>query len=304
MLDLTIAMAATLAGVIAATQPAAQERLSRAPLTDQSVAVARGSRLAIDNFAGEVVVRTWDKDLLRVQARHTARTRVVIKTTDNVVRVGAISRHEGSIDYEITAPAWMPMKIEGQFNHVTVEGAQNEVAVETVKGDIVLKGGSGTITGKTIEGEVVVEGAKGKVNVSSVNEGIKISGTSGDITAETTNGSIALSAIQAGNVEVATVNGNIVYDGPVAAQARYYFTTHNGDIVMTVPEHTNATFTVRTYNGDFSTSLPVKGPDPSQVGRGKRVTYTLGSGGAEVELESFGGAIRLRRTGAARTGRE
>ena len=297
---------AALACLLAAAQPDGQERLARAPQTDQSVPVSRGTRLEIDNYAGEVIVRTWDKDLLRVQARHTSRTRIDIRNRDGVVQVGAGSRHgiDGSIDYEITAPAWMPMKIEGQFNHTTVEGAQSEIAVSSVRGDIVLKGGSGTITGKTIQGEIVVEGAKGKIDVSSVNEGIKISGTSGDITAETTNGSISLSRIESGSVEVATVNGDIVYDGTIANQGRYYFTTHNGDIVMTVPERANATFGVRTYNGDFSTSLSLKGPDPSQVGRGKHVTYTLGSGAADVELESFGGAIRVRRAGAARTGRD
>ncbi len=62
-----------------------------------------------------------------------------------------------------------------------------------------------------------------------------------------------------------------------------------------MPETTNATFTVRTYNGDFQSNLPTK--IVGEVRRGRRATYTLGNGGAEVELESFGGTIRLRRPG-------
>lgn len=297
---------AALVYALVVAQPAVQERQPRAPQTDQTVPVSRGTRLLVDNFAGEVVVRTWDRDSLRVQARHASRTKISIRPGESGVRVGASSHKgpNGSVDYEITAPAWMPMKIEGQYNYVTVDGAQSEVSVATVRGDIVLKGGSGSITGRTIEGEVVIEGARGKINVSSVNEGIKITGTSGDITAETTNGSITLTRIESSSVDVATINGNIVYDGTIHSQGRYNFTTHNGDIVMTVPESANATFSVRTYNGDFSTALSLKGPDRSEVRRGRRVTYTLGNGGAEVELESFGGAIRLRRAGAARTGRD
>jgi DUF4097 and DUF4098 domain-containing protein YvlB len=292
-----LAGTAALVYALAVAQPAAQERQTRAPQTDQTVPVSRGSRLSLDNFAGEVIVRTWDKDALRVQARHAARTRINIRPAEGGVRVSASSQYgpNGSVDYEITAPAWMPMKIEGQFNFVTVEGAQSEVSVATVRGDIVLKGGSGSITGKTIQGEVVVEGSRGKINVSSVNQGIKITGTTGDITAETTNGSITLTRIESGSVDVSTVNGNILYDGTIPSQGRYSFTTHNGDIVMTVPENANATFSVRTYNGDFSTAISLKGPDRSEVRRGRRVTYTLGNGGAEVELESFGGSIRLRR---------
>lgn len=289
-----------------AAAPAAQQRAPRAPETDQTVPVSRGARLTVDNLAGEVVVRTWDKDSLRVQARHTSRARVNIRTSAAAVRISASAPNgpSGSVDYEITAPAWMPMKIEGPYNYVTIDGAQNEVAVETVRGDIVVKGGSGSISAKTIEGEIIVEGSRGKINVSSVNQGIKVIGASGQILAETTNGSISLTRIESNSVDVATVNGNVVYEGTLADNGRYSFTTHNGDITLTVPETANATFTVRTYNGEFATSLSLKGPDRSELRRGRRVSYTLGNGSAEVEMESFGGAIRLRRAGAARTGRD
>jgi hypothetical protein len=290
---------------LAAGAPA-QERTPRAPETDQTVPVSRGTRLTIDNRTGEVLVRTWDKDALRVQARHAARTRVNVRTTAAGVRVSASSQTgpAGSVDYDITIPAWMPMKIEGHFIYVMVEGAQGEVAIETVRGDVVLKGGAGAISVQTIQGEIVVEGGRGKINLSSVNEGIKVTGAAGEITAETTNGSISLARIESTSVSVATVNGDLVYDGTLADNGRYRFNTHNGDITVTVPETANATFSVRTYNGDFAASFPVKGPEASELRRGRRATYTLGNGSADVQLESFGGAIRLRRPGPAQSGRQ
>jgi hypothetical protein len=294
-----------LAMALAASAPA-QERAARAPQTDQTVPVSRGTRLTIDNHAGEVVVRAWDRDALRVQARHAARARVGVRTSPAGVHVSASAQQgpPGSVDYEITAPAWMPVKIEGRFIYVMVEGAQSEVSVETVRGDVLLKGGSGSISVKTIQGEIVVEGGRGKINLSSVNEGIKVTGAAGEITAETTNGSISLARIESASVTVATVNGDVAYDGTLADAGRYSFSTHNGDITVTVPETANATFNVRTYNGEFGASLPLKGPDPSGLRRGRRATYTLGAGSADVELESFGGGIRLRRAGAAPGGQE
>jgi hypothetical protein len=288
---------------LAAAPGQAQERPGRAPQTDQTVPVSRGTRLAIDNDAGEVIVHTWDKDALRVQARHTARTRINVRTGPHEIVLTA-NGPAGSVDYDIMAPAWMPMKIEGQFNYVTIEGAQSDVSIETVRGDIVLKGGSGSITATTIEGEIQVEGARGKIRLSSVNQGIRVTGANGDIAAETTNGSITLTHMDSKSVEAATINGNVSYEGTLADSGRYSFTTHNGDIVMTVPETANATFNVRTYNGEFGSSLPLKGPDRSTIRPGKRATYTLGTGSADVEMESFGGAIRVRRAGAARTGRD
>jgi len=280
-------------------------RQGRAPQTDQTVPAARGTRLVIDNYAGEVVVHAWDKDAVRVQARTNTRTKVNVRTASNAINIEAVAINgpTGSVDYEITAPAWMSMKIEGQYDFVTIEGIQGEVSVETVRGDIVLKSG-GPATAKTIEGEIQVEGARGKLSLSSVNQDIKVTGANGDISAETTNGSITLERMESSNVEVATVNGDVAYDGTLAVRGHYAFTTHNGDILMAIPEASNATFNVRTYNGEFGTSLALKGPDASQVRQGRRVTYTLGNGSAEVEMESFGGEIRLRRAGAARTRRD
>jgi DUF4097 and DUF4098 domain-containing protein YvlB len=296
----------TAALLLSLAAPAAQERTPRAPQTDQAVPVSRGTRLTVDNLAGEVVVRTWDKDSLRVQARHASRTRVNIRTTPAGVRVSASSQNgpPGAVDYEITAPGWMPVKIEGPYIFVTVDGVQSEVAVETVRGDIVVKGGSGVVSARTIEGEISVDGARGKITLSSVNQGIKVSGSGGEITAETTSGSISLTRMEAASVHLATVSGDVAYEGTLAANGRYQFSTHSGDVTMTLPETSNATFNVRTYHGEFGTSLALTGPPQSEVRRGKRVAYTLGNGSAEVEVESFGGAIRLRRAGAARTGRE
>jgi len=287
--------------LIAQAQPPTEAKQSRSAQTDQTVPVSHGARLAIDNYAGEVVIHAWDKDAVRVQARHNARAKVTIRTEANLVSIGAGSN--GSVDYEINAPAWMPVKVEGQYDFVTIEGVQAEVSVTTVRGDIVLKG-VGPATAKTIEGAIEVEGARGKITISSVNEDVKVTGGTGDIAADTTNGSITLAHVQSSSVEITTVNGDVSYEGALADKGHYSFSTHNGDITMTVPATANATFNVRTYSGEFATSLTVKGPDTSTVRRGKRVSYTLGNGSAEVEMESFGGDIRLRRLGDTRSGRD
>ena len=91
--------------IIAALSTAPQERAPRAPQTDETVAVAKGARLTVDNFAGEVVIKAWDRDSLRVQARHGSRAKVNIRTTPSGVVVTAQQPTPSSVDYEITAPA-------------------------------------------------------------------------------------------------------------------------------------------------------------------------------------------------------
>lgn len=296
---------ATTAALVSALTlaPPMQAAAPRAPQTDQTVPVSKGTRLGIRNFAGEVVVRTWEKDTLRVLARHGDRKRVNIATPAGSVAITS-SGPAGSVDYEITAPGWMPIKIEGTYTFITVEGSQGEVSAENVRGDIVIKGGTGLVTARTIEGLIIVEGARGRIHLNAVNEGIRVTGATGDIVAETTNGDVALSRIESASVEVATVNGDVTYEGTLADRGNYRFTSHNGDLLMTVPDTVNATFTVRTYQGDFRSALPVKGPPREELRQGRRNAYTLGTGGAQVEMETFGGDIRLRRPGSAEAGKD
>jgi DUF4097 and DUF4098 domain-containing protein YvlB len=293
----------TIAGILVALT-LAQAGVTRqvAPLTDETVPVQRGSRLSINNFAGEVIIHTWNNDSVHVVARHQARTKVNIRNPGTALSISASGTMgpQGSVDYDITAPAWMPIKVEGTYNFVTMDGVQGEVFANTVRGDIVIKGGTGIITAKSVEGEVQVEGARGKVNVSSVNEKIKITDTTGEITAESVNGGITMTGIDSKSVDASTVNGNIVFEGKLADGGHYSFDTHNGDLSLGVPENANATFTIRTYQGSFSTDLPLDGVSRADIQRGRRVTTTLGNGSADVSLETFGGSIRVRRGTAAR----
>jgi hypothetical protein len=271
-----------------------------APETDETVAVQKGARLVVNNFAGEVVVHTWDRDSVHVTARHRTRTKVNIRQTASGLTISASGTMgpASSVDYDITAPAWMPVRVEGTYNFVTVEGAQAEVSAESVRGDIVVKGGAGFVTAKSIQGEIVVEGSRGRIAAQSVNEAIRITDSTGEITAESTNGAITMTRCSAQSVDASTVNGDITYDGSLAASGHYQFSTHNGDVSLSIPEGANATFTVRTYNGEFRSDLPLKGASPEDLRRGRRVQMTLGSGAADVNIESFGGSIRIRKAGS------
>jgi DUF4097 and DUF4098 domain-containing protein YvlB len=271
----------------------ASGQASRGPDTDQTVPVTRGTRLLLNNFAGEVVVRGWDRDQLQIRARHSSRTRVTIRPDDGTVRVSSSSSSGTSaVDYEVAAPAWMPLRISGTFTYIETSGVQADINAETVRGDIQIKGGSGVIALKSIEGEVQVDGAQGRITVSSVNEGVFVLRSKGDINAETVNGEIRITDSSANSADATTVNGDVVYTGTVADNGLYRFSTHQGDIVLGLPDKLNATVTVRTYQGEFESSFPIKA---GEARRGRRQTFTLGTGAAQIELESFGGEISVRR---------
>ena len=63
--------------------------------TDQTVQVAKGTKLSVNNFAGDVIVKTWDKDAVRVEVNHSDRETVDIKQVDQTVSIRSRSRAAG-----------------------------------------------------------------------------------------------------------------------------------------------------------------------------------------------------------------
>lgn len=272
-----------------------------APRSDQTVDVVKGTRLVLSNNAGEVAVRSWDRDQVRIQATHGARETVTADTTDMTLRVrtqrATGSRGPGGlVDYQITVPRWMPVNLSGTYLDATIEGTTAEVTVETVHGNARVSGGNGAVSLRSVEGVITVDKASGRVQATTVNEGIRITNVSGEITAETTNGNIFIDNAQTSNLEAFTVNGEVTFNGTIRDNGAYRLGTHNGDIRVGLGGANNATVFVRTFQGDFAADFPVQLPEGQNPRSGsKRFNFTLGSGSARIELQSFGGDIVLAR---------
>lgn len=273
--------------------------LMLAAQTDQTIDVKKGVRLEVHNFAGDVIVKVWNRDAVRIEADHSERETVDIRPSDVALIVRGRSRNGPSrpIDYTITVPAWMPVSVDGTNADVTIDGAGADVNVETTRGDILVRGGSGFVSVKSVQGRITIERAKGRIEAQTVNESIRLADVSGDVTAGTTNGGLVLERVDTANLDVYTVNGGIAFDGPIRDKGSYRLTTHNGLVSMAISDKANATLRVRTYGGSFRSTFPLKLDDQD---RRNRFTLTLGDGSARIELESFNGSIALRRPGEPR----
>ncbi|MEY4094961.1 MAG: hypothetical protein RLZZ53_2160 [Acidobacteriota bacterium] len=271
------------------------------PGSEKTVDVTKGTRLVLNNQAGEVVVRSWDQDRVRIQANHGSRETISAEITDNTLRIrtqrtGTSRGPGGLVDYQITVPRWMPVNLSGTYLDATIEGTQAEVTVETVHGNARVTGGNGSVSLRSVEGVITVDKASGRVQANTVNEGIRITNSSGEISAETTNGDVFIDNAQTSNIEVFTVNGEVTFNGTIRDSGVYKLGTHNGDIRVGLGGANNATIFVRTFQGDFAADFPVQLPDGQNARSGsKRFNFTLGSGSARIELQSFGGDIALAR---------
>jgi len=267
--------------------------------TDTIVSVDPGARLVIESFRGEVTVRTWDRNEMRVVGEHSRRTVVDIDRSRSSVRLRADAwAGPAQVDYEITVPASMGVDIRGTFVNADIDGVEGEVTVFSTQGDISVRGGSGFIQLETVNGRVDLEGAEGSVEARSTNGSVTVTDAVGDIAVSSVNGRITLLGIESSDVRAETTSGGVYYDGTIVDGGRYTLSTHSGDVVVGMQEGVNATFDVSTYSGNLDTAFPVT--VTGTRARGRPFSFTLGDGSARVDLQSFSGDIELTRRGAVR----
>ncbi|HSL68980.1 MAG TPA: DUF4097 family beta strand repeat-containing protein [Longimicrobiales bacterium] len=270
--------------------------------TDTTVSVRPNARLELENdFGGSIAVKTWDRNQVRVQASHGRRDEVRVSANTSVVRIEAEGRVGPArvVDYVLTVPRSMSLDLSGTNTSIDIDGVQGEIEAETVQGDVSVSGGSGRIRLESVQGQILLSNARGRIDVSTVNRGIHLVDVVGDVTAETVNGAIVLDRVQATTVDAATVNGLIVYNGTIRDRGNYMLSTHNGGIWVIVPEGTNATVNVSTFNGELDSSFNVA---LKQTTNRREFSFVLGNGSAQLDLETFGGDVRLRRPGESRPG--
>lgn len=269
-----------------------------APRTDQTVDVSKGTRLVLSNNAGEVVVRSWNRDQVRVQATHNERVTIDVSSADATLRVRARAARgpAGLVDFLLTVPAWMAVNLSGTYLESTIEGTTAEVTAESVNGNIRVVGGSGNVNVRSVQGMITIEKASGNLRATTVNEGIRLTNVSGDVFAETTNGDIEVENAQTTSLEISTVNGDVTFNGSMRDGGAYRLTTHGGDLRVGLGGVNNATVFVRTFQGDFVADFPIELPEGQSARSGsKRFNFTLGSGSARIELQTFNGDIVLAR---------
>jgi hypothetical protein len=265
---------------------------------DTTFAVRQGQRLDVDNFSGSITVTAWSDDRIRISAPSSSDAFSVDAGSITVHVSTQAEDHGGPGDSELTiqVPAWMELEMSGNEVGISASGTRANVKANTVQGDVTIDGGEGAIEATSVEGDLTISNVKGRVDLSTVEGKVdlrNISGTGLEI--ETVDGDIDMTAVSSTNISASSVDGDITWGGTLSPTGTYRFSTHDGDLLLGIAGEPDATFSVETFDGSFDSDWPVRLSGTSQ----RKMTFTLGSGRARVELSSFDGTISLKR-GASR----
>ena len=148
---------------------------------------------------------------------------------------------------------------------------------------------------KTVSGDLLASGLRGTLDLGSVSGDVRLTDAEGDvINANTVSGEIELTRVRGTEVSAETVSGDVTFEGTIAPKGRYDFKTLSGDVELKLPGRPDAEFRGTTFSGGVDTDWPV-----SREGKQNRhrLTATWGQGGAQIDVESFSGDVRVRQAG-------
>jgi DUF4097 and DUF4098 domain-containing protein YvlB len=272
---------------------------------DTTVAFDRGGSLDLSQVSGDIVVSTWDRDEVRVRAYAQygridatfGRSRIALRISgqsDDRDRGNRI----GDSQYELTVPVGARVKAATVSGDARVMGARGEVEIGTVSGDIEVGDTGGLTTLTTVSGDMHVERVGGDLAISTVSGDARVRDVRGDVRAKTVSGELDLRGITARSISAGSTSGDVVYEGDFAAGGRYEFTSHSGDVRLVLPEGASAEFSVQTFSGSLETDFPVTlGGGARRGARPRTLDFTLGKGGARVQVQTFSGDAVLERGG-------
>jgi hypothetical protein len=151
---------------------------------------------------------------------------------------------------------------------------------------------SGIMIGASFEVRYHVRAPKNAVvNVTNTNGQVALNALSGKVVAHTTNGAVKGTNL-AGAVDGETTNGSVSIDMASVGGDRINLETTNGSLTLMLPEKAKATVSASVTNGGINVGS-LDNFDVTEKAR-RHLEGKLNGGGAEVELHTTNGSIRLR----------
>ena len=181
---------------------------------------------------------------------------------------------------------------------ITADGRCNDLTLSEVKGKVALNG--------DIFGEAHMENLTGPVHLHTSVTDLEMAGLPGDMTLNdddlrvteakgqvrviTHSKNIDLTQIY-GDTYVEDRDGNISIEpaGPFNVEAKN--NSGKGDLELTLPPNASASINAYTHNGDIFSDYP----SPTVEGESKRVAFTVGGGGAKINLTTDVGDVRIKK---------
>ncbi len=210
--------------------------------------------ISLKNVNGDIDIVAWDRNEVSLEAVKKARTDEVMKALIVHIDLKGGDRLDIRTEY-LKRSFWSNWGNDGR----------------TVRYKLMVPASVSLKKIDTVNSDITVEGVRGAVDLDTVNGRIRAQGLASDGRFDTVNGSIVATFVS------------------TAAAKRIVLDTVNGSCTLNLPADTGGRLKASSVNGSISCDIPVtieKSGRHSLRGR-------IGSGEAEISLESVNGSLRI-----------
>jgi len=263
--------------------------------------LARGGRVELDNVAGQVRVRGWDRDEVALTGQLGAGQQLDVQSSANRVQLRVVYPHSSRSDgarLELRVPRGAVLQAQTVSADLDLADVDlSRLQAQTVSGDLSAQGRAQESQLSTVSGSLQSRLETQRLRANTVSGRLNAAqGAAGDVALESVSGSIGLDGGKLSRLRAETVSGSmdlalagLAPGGSVELQAV------SGSIGLRLPKDVSARLRVETFSGDIESDAgEVEKP---RYGPGRHLDVQLGSGNGDVSIDSHSGSVRVRRGG-------
>ncbi len=245
----------------AAAQPAVvAERQDVTEKFEQTYPLQADGRVSLSNINGDITIEPWGRNEVRVEAT---------KTADSAETLAEV---EIKVDAD---PAAVRIKTEMKGWGYGNRSERDRYRRSRVDYKISVPRNAKLDAIEAVNGSVTISGHSGSTKIAAVNGNVNANGLSG----------IA---------DLSTVNGRVIADfGSVDRGSLISLRTVNGSVSVTLPSDVDATIKADSLNGPISNDFGLQVRKGQYIGRD--LHGKLGSGDAQIRLNSVNGELAIKR---------
>ena len=271
-------------------------------------AINPDGKLDVKNVRGSVRVTAWDKNEVEVTGTLGEGSKLTVEGGPGAVTVRVDTPDSRSFfnwggngpredtRLEIKAPRAVSPQVHVVSADVEVSGldGSREISVESVSGDVKLSAKAQRVELQSVSGDLRSEGAAAdRANYETVSGDIIARGVSGDVSVESVSGDARVEAGSIRDFKGHTVSGDIALTAALAPHARIKTESMSGDVRLQFPHELSAALEAKTFSGTITSDFGKV--EREEFGSSSKLRATVGSGDAQVDVETFSGDVHIEK---------
>ena len=271
---------------------------------ERTAPVDGDAKVSIDNLAGSVTVRAWDRDEVRIGGtlgRDAEELRVDGDQRRLTIQVvyprngrGRVQRGDGT-ELLIDVPRGVELSVQTVSASIDVDRVAGAmVELRSVSGDVAVDSDSADLRVATVSGGVRAQGAQGRIAVETVSGAAEVRTAAPDVAVRSVSGRVEVNAARVKRLNAATVSGKVAVElDALDAGGRVEAETMSGSVDISLPVDLSARIEASTFSGGIRSDFGKVSRE--SYGPGQSLDAEVGSGDARIKASAFSGAVNIRR---------